>query len=262
MNAITISFLVVVGSIVLAVGGMLAARKFVPLDKSQLNHEVAGYLLGVVGTLYAVLLGLVIVDLQSKYQQAAMMAETEADAAADLFHLADSFPEKQSQALQETLYNYVTIIMEKEWNEQSGNRSEASTLPLRHMWSLLNAYEPVSNREQQSYSQALVELTQLADSRRYRIVVSAGAVPPILWVVLVSGGVLTVLFTYFFSVESLHAHIIMTTMLVTCLSLNVLLVVLYSNPYRGDLKVQPQGFAYDAHAFSELLQQRRANARN
>jgi Protein of unknown function (DUF4239) len=256
MNALTISFLVVVGSIVLSLSGMLVVRKLIPLDQSRAHHEVAGYLLGVVGTLYAVLLGLVVVDVQAKYQQAAMMAETEADAAADLFHLADSFPDKQRQSIQETLHEYVTIILEKEWNEKKGATHEASTFPIRRMWTTLNSYEPVSNHEQQCYAQALVELTQLADSRRYRLVVSAGCIPPILWAVLVSGGVLTVLFTYFFSVESVRAHMIMTTMLVTCLSLNVLLVVLYSNPYEGDLKVQPQGFTYDARVFSELLQHR------
>ncbi len=256
MNAITISLLVVVGSTVLALCGMLVVRKLIPSEEARAHHEVAGYLLGVVGTLYAVLLGLVVVDVQAKYQQAALMAETEADSAADLFHLADSFPEKQRRAIQETLADYVTIILQQEWNAPKAGTSEASTRPVRRIWTILNNYEPVSNHEQQSYAQALVELTQLADSRRYRIVVSAGTVQPILWTVLASGGIVTVLFTFFFSVESLKAHLIMTSMLVICLSLNVLFVVLYSNPYKGDLKVRPQGFEYDAQSFAEQLQGR------
>jgi hypothetical protein len=94
----------------------------------------------------------------------------------------------------------------------------------------------------------------LADSRRFRIVASVSSVPGVLWVVLVAGGVLIVMFSYFFSVASMKAQVIMTSMFVTCLSLNVLLVVLYSNPYRGDLRIQPQGFLYDAHFFKELLE--------
>src|SRR5579885_578248 len=59
MNAIVLSFLVVVGSTVLSVAGMLFVRKRFPIPQLREHHEVAGYLVGIVGTLYAVLLGLV-----------------------------------------------------------------------------------------------------------------------------------------------------------------------------------------------------------
>jgi Protein of unknown function (DUF4239) len=253
MNAIAISLLVVVGSTVLALCGMFIVRRYLSHDELRPHHEVAGYLLGIVGTLYAVLLGLVVVDVQAKYQQARMMAESEANAAADLFHIAGGFPDKERRAIQQDLYNYVVIILEKEWNSPKGSTHEESTAPLRHLWSVLNNFEPTTNRDQQSYQQAIAEMVQLGDSRRFRITNSSGGVPPVLWIVLVAGGILTVMFTYFFGVASQKAHIIMISMLVLCLSLNVLLVVLYSNPYRGDLRVQPQGFMYDAQAFKELL---------
>ena len=253
MNAVVISLIVVLGSTFLALAGMFLVRRHFTLNELRSNHEVAGYLLGVVGTLYAVLLGLVVVDVQTKYQQARITAEAEANACADLFHLADSFPNKQRLELQETLYTYVTIILEQEWNTPKGSTKESSTVPVRHMWKILNTYEPTSNHEQQSYQEALSELKELSDSRRFRIVEGNGSVSPILWIVLITGGVLTTLFTYFFGVESLRSHVIMTSMLTICLSLNVLLVVLYSNPYKGDLKVRPQGFAYDAQAFKEML---------
>ena len=254
MNAIVLSFLVVVGSTVLSVAGMLFVRKRFPIPQLREHHEVAGYLVGIVGTLYAVLLGLVVVDVQGKYQQARMMEETEASAAADLFHLADSFPQPTRAEIQKALLEYVSIILDVEWNSaEAGQFTVESTKPLRKIWKTFNVYEPTSNHEQLSYSQALVTLTSLSDSRRYRIVASNSSVPAVLWTVLVSGGVLTILFTYFFAFQSWRSQMVMTTMLTLCLSLNVLLVLLYSNPYRGDLRVKPVGFQYDRGIFRELI---------
>jgi hypothetical protein len=254
MTAVILSILVVVGSTALAVCGMLLVRTRFVLEDLRSHHEVAGYLLGVVGTLYAVLLGLVVVDVQTKYQQARMMEETEASAAADLFHLASSFPGPQRNAIHNRLIDYVSIIVDFEWAAETNPENKSrSTGPIRRIWSVLNNYEPKSFREQASYQQALATLSQLADSRRYRIISCTSTISPVLWGVLVAGGVLTVLFTYFFGLQNLRSQIIMTSMLSVCLSLNVLLVVLYSNPYKGDLQVQPSGFKYDEQAFQEQM---------
>jgi hypothetical protein len=256
MTAVMFSILVVVGSTALAVCGMLLVRSRFVLDDLQHHHEVAGYLLGVVGTLYAVLLGLVVVDVQSKHQQARTMEETEASCTADLFHLANAFPDAQRIPIQNALIDYVNVVIDYEWREavNPDTRSRSSG-PLRYIWRILNKYEPKSFHEQASYQQALTTLTQLSDSRRYRIISSRSNISPVLWIVLLSGAALTVIFTYFFGLQSLKSQMIMTSMLSVCLSLNVLLVLLYSNPYRGDLQVQPSGFKYDQRAFQELLKE-------
>ncbi|PWT96110.1 MAG: hypothetical protein C5B53_10345 [Candidatus Melainabacteria bacterium] len=257
MSAVLFSILVVVGSTALAVCGMLFVRTRFVLDELRSHHEVAGYLLGVVGTLYAVLLGLVVVDVQSKHQQARTMEETEASSTADLFHLANSFPNAQRMAMQNDLIDYVNVVVDYEWHEEANpdTRSRSSG-PLRHVWRILNSYEPKSFHEQASYQQALATLSQLSDSRRYRIISSRSSISPVLWAVLLAGAALTVLFTYFFGLQSLTSQMIMTSMLSVCLSLNVLLVLLYSNPYKGDLQVQPSGFRYDQRAFQEILKER------
>src|SRR6516164_4439051 len=101
MSAVLLSILVVLGSTVVAVAGMLFVRQRFALDELRSHHEVAGYLLSVVGTLYAVLLGLVVVDVHSKHQQARMMEETEASAIADLFHIVNAFPDKPRNTIQQ-----------------------------------------------------------------------------------------------------------------------------------------------------------------
>ncbi|HEY9682242.1 MAG TPA: hypothetical protein V6C89_16345 [Drouetiella sp.] len=259
MGAWTIGFLVVIGGTLGSVLGMLAVRKIFHITKLESHHEVAGYLLSVIGTLYAVLLGLIVVDVQTKYQQAQLMAETEANAAADMFLLAQALSDPTRRNLTESIAEYVDVVVDKEWGNDVPRASftEGSVVPLRKVWQSLNSYEPVTNREQACYSTMLTTLGELADARRYRVVSTRGGISQILWGVLIAGGICTVLFTYFFGVENAVAHIAMTVLVSLCLSLNVMLVVLFSNPYRGDLKVHPEGFLYDQKMIKTMIKEQK-----
>jgi len=256
MYAIVISILAIVGSSAAAVGGLLLMRRISDVSTLKAHHEVAGYLMGVIGTLYAVLLGLVIVDVQSKYQQARMMEESEASAIVDLFFLAGSFSQKVKIEIRKDLNDYVNQIVNSEWDsaDRDGTFSRDTIKSIQGVTMALQDYEPKSNREVSCYQMALTVLGQLADSRRFRIVTAMTGVSPFLWCVLVAGAVLTVMFTFFFACDSLKNQIIMTIFLSVALTLNMLLVVLYGNPYKGDFKVQPIGFKYNQKVFKEVAE--------
>ena len=89
MNTSLQALLVIVFSCVLSVGGMLVVRRRVPYETLASYHEVAGYLLSIIGTLYAVLLGFVVVDAMTKVQEARITVEQEANAVANVFLAAD-----------------------------------------------------------------------------------------------------------------------------------------------------------------------------
>ncbi len=257
MSAWAVGFLVVVGGTLGSVLGMLWVRKKIHLSSLESHHEVAGYLLSVIGTLYAVLLGLIVVDVQSKYQQAQIMAETEANAVADLFLLGQVLPKEPRAKLSQSIESYVNVVVENEWGSDlpSTSFTDGSVVPLRHIWHTIGTYEPLSNREQACYSSMLSTLGQLADARRFRVVTTRGGISPVLWGVLIAGGISTVVFTYFFGVKNVFAHVAMTALVALCLSLNVMLVVLFSNPYKGDLKIQPDGFRYDQKMIETMIKE-------
>lgn len=261
MGAWTIGFLVVVGGTSLSVLGMLAVRKYFHVTILESHHEVAGYLLSVIGTLYAVLLGLIVVDVQGKYSQAQIMAETEANAAADLFLLSQALSPEVRDKIAGGVSEYVDVVLNEEWGNNVPRTSftRGSAMPLRQIWQTVSSYEPVTNRQQACYSTMLTTLGQLADARRFRVVSTRGGISPVLWLVLIAGGVATVLFTYFFGVSNVFAHSMMTALVALCLSLNVMLVVLFSNPYKGDLKIQPDGFRYDQKIIGTMMKERQAH---
>ncbi len=239
---------VIFATVLASIAGLCIVRKMIGLSKLQTYHEVAGHLRSVVGTLYAVLLGLVIVDVQSKYQDAKVMGETEANAVANVFILSHGLPAKYSHPLKKDAENYTNASL-KEWQGDGASFASESAFCIRAMWFDTIIFEPKTNREQACYGNLLTNLSQIGDCRRYRALSNSGTVSPVLWAVLIAGGTLTLIFTYFFGIESLAVQSVMTAFVALTLAMNILLVLLFSNPYKGYLRIYPAGLKYDKTLF-------------
>jgi len=249
---------VVGGALFFSILGLLLVRKKIPGGALRRHHEVAGYLLSVVGTLYSILLGLIVVDTQSKYQQAKDMSRQEADACLDLFHMAYVMPLPARATLHKQLQQYIDCVIHEEWDGSApgGGFNQSAAEVFHNIWWTLIDYQPTTDKEQ-TCLQKIMDLQQsISDARRYRLQVSKTGMPPVFWGVLIAGGVLTIVFTYLFEVEEKRSHIFMTSLVVLALSLNFLLVVLFSNPYKGHMRIASTPYQYDQKVMVELLRER------
>ena len=86
--------------IVIVGGGMLAALAIVSMTRRLFTsaelrdgHEFTGALLAIVGTLYAVLLGLVVVDAMVRFERAMDGVQMESNSLADIYLLGARLPE-------------------------------------------------------------------------------------------------------------------------------------------------------------------------
>ncbi len=251
---ILICGLVVGVSTVLSVLGMLLVRSFVDLSKLKAHHEVAGYLLSVIGTLYAVLLAFVVVEAQSNIQQARQTAEFEANSIADIFHYAGWFPVKTRAAVRGLCLDYVTAVVDEEWDKMETFQFSARAVSgLHNMWHAVRQFEPVTEGQKAAYAAVLEELGNAGDNRRSRLLANHNGVSPLLWTVITVGGVLTITFTYFFGLENVRAQMIMVALVAITLSLNIFLVAAYTYPFAGEFKIEPDAFEFDQLIFKELM---------
>ncbi|HEY9713263.1 MAG TPA: hypothetical protein V6C72_07325, partial [Chroococcales cyanobacterium] len=205
MDGLTEGIYIIIGSLSVALFGMAVARQKISREMLLANHEVAGYMLSIIGTLYAVLLGLVVVNVQSKFEQAKMMAVTEANCLSDLYHLAVVFDQPNRDIIHDSIHDYAIAARNQDWAAVSLGQAKEATIPsYRRLWKGINTLTLKSNKQEANYSAVLTEMSQLADSRRFRMVASCQRLSPILWVVLVVGELLIVWFTYFFVVDNVN----------------------------------------------------------
>jgi hypothetical protein len=257
MDCLVESILVVGGSVAAAVVGVLIVRRRFRSQELSKHHEVAGYLLAVVSTLYSVLLGLIVVNAQSKYDQARLTAEVEANCCSDIGNFCRGLPEEVRDSIRGPLKEYYIVVQTEDWQAISQGKTEQSIPQYQALWRSIAAYEPQGNREVSCYQSILSTMKSLADARRYRMFARKRMLSPIVWIVLLAGAVMTVVFTYFFWVESSTMQIVLTVFVALFISLNLLLVRLFDNPYRRELLVKEGAFSLNPDVFAGSKQELR-----
>lgn len=234
----------------LAVAGMLVVRRRFGVANLVANHEVAGNLLSIIGTLYAVLLGFVIVDAMERQQELRVIVEQEANGIANIFLLANGLEKQTRVPIQQHCRRYVQAVIDEEWEAMNNGTVSRTTLDCSwRLWSEITLMKPATTAEQTLHDKLLDQVSQMSDNRRIRIVSAAHGVAPAMWAILIIGGGFTVVFTYFFAVENVKVQLLMTTLVSLTLALNVLLVFLYGYPFAGALAVKPDAFKLDLLMF-------------
>jgi hypothetical protein len=245
---------IVFGSALAAVIGLLIARKIMNAEHLKSNHEVGGYLLSVVGTLYAVLLGLVVVDAMAKFQVARDTTSHEANALMDIFLLSECLPSDRKQVTRQLCFDYAREVQDNEWKAMdNGAYSQKARKLVVKLTKTLVDFEPISENQKAIYPQLVSEATELWDNRRMRINMALYGVPAVEWVALIAGGVVTVIFTYFFGLENLRLQICMTAMVAVLISLNLVLLLMFGYPFSGSLSISPDSFRLVQDVFEGKL---------
>jgi len=245
MNALVDCLNIVGGTTVAALAGVLIVRKKVSRQSRQDAHEVGGYILAIIGTLYAILVGLIVVNAEGKVDTASAKAVTESNKLTNIYHCCQRFEPQARHKICQSLHQYAAKVVKQDWAEvESGDQKEATIEPYRQLWRDIVSYTPRNVSEQECYAILLRDMEELSDARKYRMVEAKSELSPILWAVLIAGGVMIVLFTYFFFVESLMTQLLMTASVVIFLSMNIYLIYICQNPYRPELGAKEAGFGF------------------
>lgn len=162
----------------------------------------------------------------------------EASEALDIFHSAQAFPDPANKVLQQALRDYVASVYNDELQRMARGdisvHSGGAHANLRILFSQMDA-NSIPNRE--LYAETLHCLNNLAQYRRLRIFAGNNTVPPVIWLVLLVGGVFTVLYTFFFGMKNIRAQCLMTTSLTVTITLILFLIYVLDHPFTGTSKV-------------------------
>ncbi len=229
VSAITTSF---------ALFGVYLVRKTYSADVLKENHEVAAIIFNAFGLFYGVMVAFVVFATWNGYDEATKNLQMEASEALDIFHSAESFPDPANKIIQQGLRDYVASVYNDEVQRMSqgeiGVYSGGAHASLRTLFSQMDATS-IPNRE--LYAESLRCLNNLAQYRRMRIFAGNDTVPPVIWLVLLVGGVFAVSYTFFFGMKNIKAQYLLTTTLTVMVSSILFLIYVLDHPFTGTSKV-------------------------
>lgn len=257
-----------VGLVVFTVGssllGLIIVRRRVPLKTLKENQDVAGFVIAVVGVIYAVLLAFVVVIVWEDFGSADTTANNEAAAVGDLYRDAIGIGGPQGRQLKTAVQAYAMSVVDSEWPHmavhQSGSGDTESAL--NAVWSDVNHLSQPANSTSADFVQAGIrDAATATEARRSRILESGSQIPGTLWAVLIVGAIVTIAFTYLFGVDTLWHHALMVTALAMLVALSLLVILTLNLPYTGDVAVKPEAMknAIDSfHSMSSIESPRKA----
>jgi Protein of unknown function (DUF4239) len=232
-----LSFLLVSGVTTgLALAGLYLIRTRYSADVLKENHEVAAIIFNAFGVLYAVVIAFVVFVTWTGYDDATKNLQLEASQAIDIFYSAKAFPDPIRKVIQEDLLGYANSVYNDEV-KRMGEISLYSGGPLSKLIMFFDSMDAKSVPNPQLYGESLRRLNNLAEYRRLRIFAGNNTVPPMMWLVLLVGGVMTVLYTYFFGSKNIRAQYIMTSALTIMISMILLLIYILDHPFTGSGRV-------------------------
>ena len=181
--------------------------------------------MAVVGVLYAVVLGFVVVTSWSGFDSAQQNADLEAGDVGDAFGFAQMLPEPRRDHMRRALAAYAIEVRDREWEAMRHGQQDprARALLVRAIQSLGEAYRKPSanldealNRETTRQSVA-ASLRDIADNRRLRIIQAEKRFSPMLGLALVVGALMVLAFVFLFGVDDALLQFTMTAIVAGCI---------------------------------------------
>jgi hypothetical protein len=243
-------------AILIAVGGLVLVQRLYSTDQRKQHNDVAGFIYAVLGVSYAVLLGLMLIAVWEKWDAAEALTTDEANELAGIFWYAHALPQPEGRHIQKLVRSYAQVVIEQEWPLMAQGRSSPKA------WAILDELRATilglkppkgdakqMGYEQMRYEEILVQLHDLGNARRERLLAAEQGLPPILWVVLILGGVITVGFTYLFGLNNTLVHLLMVAALALIISISLFTVAALDYPFKGDIHIHPSAYENDLERF-------------
>ncbi|MFI8939281.1 DUF4239 domain-containing protein [Streptomyces syringium] len=163
LSTLSTATVLVGGLVVLTlVGNVLIHRRF-PSSAEGEHNDMVGVVLGMFGAIYGIILAFVVVTLWTQLQAADAVVATEASDLAQIMRNVRGLPPEQRHRIEAAVGDYAHTVVEVQWPLMREGRADyaASQTQIDKIYTVLQAYEPVTERQKAFYGQIIERLNDL-----------------------------------------------------------------------------------------------------
>jgi hypothetical protein len=229
--------------VALSMAYLVLLNHFWPSERRRIHNDVIGWQISILGTIYAVMIGFMLYAVWANFQTADTNASNEANSLVNLFRTADGLPPAQRDGLKIAAVNYANVVIANEWPTMSRDGvAHAGHAFVDRMWRIAVQTQTSTYTQQASLAQTMNELSDMTKHRRIRILESKTKMPPILWIVLVIGGVITIGSSCLIGTENFPLQFCLIFALSLLISMALVAIGDIDRPFQGSVHVSPYAF--------------------
>jgi Protein of unknown function (DUF4239) len=237
--------LLTIGFFVLfSLAGMLPSRNWARRYHVQQSHnDIVGFYFAATTVLYGVTLGLLAVGAWTTFTETQTKVSHEAAILSALYRAVDGLDEPIRSTLKNDLRVYTRHVIDVAWPEQRrGIEPAENKVFLDRFENDFQSYEHRTETDTGLERDISQQFDSLTEARSIRMDSVNLALPTALWTLVLIGGLICIVVTWFFHMPSLKMHFWMTALFSCLLGLMIFMVAALDNPYRGKISVGPEAF--------------------
>lgn len=224
-----------------AIGLQVLVRRRWPHLAEGDHNDVAGFIIAIVGVIYAVLLAFVVIVSWEQYSRAESVVGQEASALRGLYRESAAFPPEVRERIEADVRAYAEAAVSREWPAMSrGEPGDPAVAAVIDRTAGDLAALPGATPVQEVYLEVEADrFAEVVSARSQRLDLAEQGLPGVLWVALVFGAAVTLGFAMIFGLNSTALHTIMTGSLAAVIGVLLFVAVAIDHPFAGDVAVDP-----------------------
>ncbi|BBZ11727.1 hypothetical protein BST20_09355 [Mycobacterium branderi] len=247
-----VASLVVVLTVGVAVAGLVLWRRIFGRRVAEVG-SVSDHVFELAGVLYAVLVAFVVVVVWEQFDQAQSDTESEAVAISDLLRDSEGLPAPARRTIQQNLIAYTNDVVDDEFPRmRHGGTIEQQSEHLTRVWQSFLQVQPVTQSEISFYRQSISKLDDLGSARKTRISSSQSEIPGEMWVLLLGGALVMLIFTYMETVPNVVHHGVLIALASALLAFVLYLIFAMEHPFVGTIAVSDDPYVHVLDTWSHL----------
>ena len=253
MNTILLGLLVIVAPAVVSGLCVLASRRFLHKDIREGHNDVLVPLFLTAGTIYAVMLGFLVVVVWEAYGAAKENLTAEGATLTTMYRMTYAMAPEERKAMREHIRAYTEAVVHKEWAIQAQNGG-ASTEARDQIADLYKGFLnlPQDQAVLPVNHEFLAQFSLMASARDTRRLQSREEFPWLLWFGLVGGAAITIAMSCMLYMDKAWPHMAMSGVLCLMIGMLLFITIVLSKPFKGPLALQPEAFEHAIGVFDAV----------
>ncbi|SEQ69940.1 Protein of unknown function [Lentzea xinjiangensis] len=235
----------VLGAAVISAVLVVVTRRFGSEEVGEKNLGAGGSVFSIVAGLHAVLVAFILISLFDASNGAEEQVQKEANALVAVNWSAGSLPEPAKSEVDRLIRDYVSTVVDDEWPRMREGENVDNT-----GWNTLNELKetiataaPAGDWQEDRKAEAANQLWDVYQARQERLDAAGNGVNPVVWLALLIGTVLSLLFPYLFGGPTLVSQLLITVTLSSTLVLLLFAIYQMQNPFSGGVEIPPDAYS-------------------
>lgn len=253
MQLLTLALLTVGLCAVYALVGVTIVRRFTKPHVREGHNDVLVPLFLTAGTLYAVLLGFLVIAVWENYGAAKDNAAEEASTLTTLYRQTNGMPPAEQAMMRGLLRDYTEAVVTKEWSIQAatGGASPVARKALGDMYRMFATLKP--SLASSSINQVFLgTLGSVADDRNRRTLQANESLSGVIWAGVLVGGAIVIAMTFIIFMERPLPHIIASVLMASLIGTLLLMMTLLDRPFTGPLALASDAFEHSMSVYAAV----------